>query len=199
MADYKYSFQGFDEEHMARCLGKDLPISTKHALEISKFIRNKNLQIAKDLLEKISKKKMALKFTRFNHGVGHKKGIGPGRYPVKACEEILKILDIVESNAVFKGFDANSLVIKHISSQRASRPLKYGRRTRGEAKRSHVEIVVEEVVKEKKKAEPKKGKEVKKKDVKVETKTEEKKVEAKKVEKEEVKKTDEKPKEEKKE
>ena len=164
MSIYKYSFKDFDAEHMARCVGTNLPISTKHAVEICKFIRNKNLQKAKEVVAKIAKKKIALRFTRFNKGVGHKPGIGPGRYPVKACKEIGKLLDSVESNAVFKGLDANYLIIKHISGQRASRPMKYGRRTRGESKRTHVEIVVQEVIKEKKKEETKKtGKKEKKK------------------------------------
>ncbi len=151
MADYKYSFKGFKPETMARCVGKDLSISSKHAIEICRFIRHKNLQKAKTLLDKVIKKEMALKFTRFNKGVGHKPGIGPGRFPVKACAEINKLLENVENNAVFKGLDANSLRLKHISCQRASRPLKFGRRTRGESKRSHIEIVVEEISESKEK------------------------------------------------
>ncbi|MBW3003313.1 50S ribosomal protein L22 [Candidatus Woesearchaeota archaeon] len=169
MADYKYSFKEFDAEHMARCVGKDLPISTKHCVEICNFIRHKNLQKAKELLERISKKDMPLKFRRHNKKVGHKPGIGPGRYPVKACVEINKLLDSVENNAVFKGLDSGSLVIKHISSQRASRPMKYSRRIRGESKRTHVEIVVEESFKEKKEKEKK---DVKKKETNKENKKE---------------------------
>jgi len=146
MADYKYAFNEFEADKMAKCVGRDVSISSKHAIEICKFIRGKNLQKAKDLLTKIANKELALKFTRFNRGLGHKPGKGPGRYPVSASTEIKKLLESVENNAVFKGLDANNLIIKHICCHRASRPLKMGRRTRGESKRSHVEIVVEEKI-----------------------------------------------------
>lgn len=159
MSSYKYAFEDFEEERMARCIGKDLSISTKHSIEICRFLRRKNLQKAKDILMKVVKKEEALKYTRFNKGVGHKPGIGPGRYPVKACKEFHKLLESVENNAVFKGLDANNLIIVHSACHRASRPMRYSRRTRGEAKRTHVEIIVEEKIKEKKKEikkEPKK-------------------------------------------
>ncbi|MEA3430972.1 MAG: 50S ribosomal protein L22 [Nanoarchaeota archaeon] len=174
MPDYKYSFQGFDAEHMARCVGKDLPISTKHSIEICKFLKGKSLEKAKYLLVEISEKKQALKFTRFNKGVGHKPGIGPGRYPVKACKAIHHLLGSVEGNAVYKGMDGDNLIIKHIACHQASRPMKQSRRTRGESKRTHVEIVVEESVTKKPKEQDKKNKTENKK-VKSETKSEDKK------------------------
>lgn len=146
MADYKYAFKDFNPEKMARCVGKDLPLSTKHCKEISRTIRGKNLQKAKDLLAKVAIKEVPIKFTQHNRKIGHRPGIGPGRYPVRASIEIGKLLNNVEGNATFKGMDANKLVIIHIAPHQASRPMKHGRRTRGEAKRSHVEIVVEEEI-----------------------------------------------------
>ena len=56
-----------------------------------------------------------------------------------------------------KGFATSDLVVSHLSAKRASRPLRAGRHVRRKAKRTHVEIVVEQrAVKEKA---PKKSKE----------------------------------------
>lgn len=48
--------------------------------------------------EVINQKK-AVPYKRFNKDVGHKKGIGPGRYPIKASGVILSLVKLAESNA----------------------------------------------------------------------------------------------------
>lgn len=148
---------------MARALGVDLPISTKVSIEICNKIRNMKLERAITDLEKVTEKKMPIKFTRFNGDTGHKPGIGPGKYPIKACKEIIKMLKSVQSNAGSKGLDVNSLFIKHVCAQKASKTLHYGRRYGREMKRTHIEVVVaERVEKKKEKVQKKATKEVKK-------------------------------------
>lgn len=142
----KYAFQEFNSEKMARALGVSLPISTKHSVEICKMIRLKNLQKAKAALEKVIAMDMPLRFTRFKHKVAHKKKIGAGRYPVKACREILKMLNSVEANAQVKNLDLNNLIIRHASANKAGNQFHYGRNRRL-MKRTHLELVVEEVAK----------------------------------------------------
>ncbi len=149
---------------MARAVGTSLSISTKHAIEICNLIRHKQLSTAKDLLKKAITKEAPIPFTRFNRNVGHRPGIGPGRYPEKASKEILGLLECVEANAQFKGLDTSSLVIEHICAQRASKAMRYGRKRGVRAKRTHVEVMVKEAAKKepkktdkaKPKAEPKK-------------------------------------------
>lgn len=130
---------------MARVVGRDIGISTKQSMMISNMLRNKSLVKAKNYLKEVMKKKTAVPFTRFNMDMGHKKGgIGPGRYPVKACGIIFKLLESVESNAQFKGLNTNDLYISHIIPQRAAAQHRQGRRPGRKMKRTHLEIVVEE-------------------------------------------------------
>ena len=144
MAEYNYSVKGLDPEHSAHAVGRNLNISTKQSVEISKFIRNKNLQRAKTMLKEVMGMKLAVPFTRFNTDVGHKTKIGPGRYPIKACTILLALLDSVENNAQVKGLNTGDLILKHIIPQKAAQEYRHGRRYGRRMKRTHVEVVVEE-------------------------------------------------------
>jgi len=134
-------------EHVAKAVGMDVPISTKQAIEICNFIRDKSLQKAKSILREVIEKKRAVPFRRFNKDVGHKTGIGPGRYPEKSSKEILRIVESAEANAQFKGLATNSLVIRHLCVHKASQPWHFGRKRRRQMKRSHIEIILEETAK----------------------------------------------------
>ncbi len=142
---------------MARVVGRSLPISTKFSIEICNFIRNKTTSEAKEILQKVIEKKQAIPFKIFKRELSHKRKIGPGRYPKKTAIEVIKLLESVEANAQFKGMNTSALHITHINAHLASRPWRYGRQRRRKAKRTHIEIIVEE-----KKAEEKKGKSEKK-------------------------------------
>jgi large subunit ribosomal protein L22 len=150
----KYSIK-IDEEKMAKSLGKDLPISMKFSTQICNAIKKKNVKRAKIILQDVIDMKKPIAMKRFNRDLAHKRGMGPARYPVKAAEEILKVVEQVESNAQFKGFDTSSLIITHIKANKASAPWHYGRKRRRKMKRTHIEIVVTES-KEDKEAKPKK-------------------------------------------
>ena len=139
-----YAFRNYNEEHMARAIGMALPISFKQSVEICGFIKNKNVNDAKKLLQNVVEKRLAVPFKRYNWDLGHKKKIGPGRYPEKASKEFIKLIENVEANAQFKGLNTSLLVISHISSHKAGRAWHYGRKSRRKMKRTNVEIVVEE-------------------------------------------------------
>ncbi|MFA5142402.1 MAG: 50S ribosomal protein L22 [Candidatus Woesearchaeota archaeon] len=143
MADYNYSTQ-INGEKTARAVGRDLGISTKFSIEICRLIRYKNLKKAKALLELTLDMKRAIPFKRAVFDLGHKPGMAAGRFPLKACEGILEILNSVEKNAAFKNLDVNNLKIVHINAQKASRPYHPGRQSGTKHKRSHIEIVVAE-------------------------------------------------------
>jgi len=161
MSPYKYS--GTINEHRVKAVGLLMPISTKQSIEICNLIRGKNLQKAKKILSEAKDMKRPIPFRRFTEGAGHKHGIGPGKYPVKACSEILRLVSLVEANAQHKGLDTSSLEIIHICANKGPKSWHYGRQSRIKMKRSHIEIVVEEkeakkkgVKKEMKKVETKK-------------------------------------------
>ena len=151
MSPYKYS--ATVNEHRVKAVGLLMPISTKQSIEICNLIRGKNLQKAKQILSEAKDMKRPIPFKRFTEGAGHKHGIGPGKYPVKACSEILNLVNLVEANAQHKGLDTSSLEIIHICANKGPKSWHYGRQSRIKMKRSHIEIVVEEkkIKKEKKK------------------------------------------------
>ncbi len=144
-----YSTKDYNKERMARVLGRSLPVSTKHCIEICNMLRGRNTIFAKSALKDVITMKRAVRFTRFNSDVGHKKGIGPGRYPIKASKEVLRLVKSVESNAQFKGLNTSNLVIVHICAHKASTPFRYGRQRGRSSKRTHIEIIVEEKVAQK--------------------------------------------------
>ncbi|MBT5215111.1 50S ribosomal protein L22 [Candidatus Woesearchaeota archaeon] len=139
--------------HSAKVVGRNLAISTKHAIVISKYIRGKKLSWAKDKLEKVLDYKAAVPFTVHQKKIGHRKGnMSSGRYPINATKEVIMLLNSAEANALNKGLDTESLVISSIIPNLASRPWHNGRQRRRKMKRTHLEIVLEEKVNEKKKA-----------------------------------------------
>jgi len=129
---------------VAKVAGRALSISTKASIEICNTLRKKELGKAKTLLKEVIDIKTPIKFTRFTNGAGHKKGMGAGRYPKRAAEEILKLLESIEANAQFKGLNTSSLIIKHICAHNAGNVWRYGRHRRRKMKRTTVEIIVEE-------------------------------------------------------
>ncbi len=157
MANYKYSFQEITE-NMSRALGRDLPISTKKSIEICNHLRGKKLEWAKKVLEEVQKERKAIPMKRFNRDRGHKRKIGPGAYPKKACSEILRVVKNAEANAQQKGLNTGRLFIRHLSAQKGQVGIKYGRQRGRENKRTHIELVLEE---EKPTENEKKGKEKK--------------------------------------
>jgi len=146
---YRYAFQGFDKEKMSRAVGLDLPISMKNGTMVCNAIRGKKVNRAKKILNDAMNLKTAIEFTKYNKDRGHKPGMGPGKYAVNTCKEILAILDNAEANAHQKNL-GTELSVKHACIHIASRPFRYGRKKRQRTKRSHVEIVLEETKEEKK-------------------------------------------------
>jgi len=142
-----YTFKTYDQEHMARAIGMALPISFKQSVEICSFIKNKNVSEVKKILEKVAEKKVAIPFKRYNWDLGHKKKIGPARYPEKASKEFIKLIENVEANAQFKGLNTSNLIIAHISAHKAGKAMHFGRKSRRRMKRTNVEIIVEEKAK----------------------------------------------------
>jgi len=139
-----YTFKSYSQANMARAIGMALPISFKQSVEICRFIKNRNISDAKEILHKVTEKKLAIAFKRYNWDLGHKKKIGPGRYPKKASEEFIRLIENVEANAQFKGLNTSNLVIAHISAHRAGKTWHFGRKSRRRMKRTNVEIIVEE-------------------------------------------------------
>jgi len=142
MTKHNYALE--NSENLAKGVGRSLGISLKHSMEIGSYIKGKTLLRSKAFLENVIEKKEAVPFRKFNADVGHKPGIGPGRYPIKAAGEILKLLKSIESNAQEKDMDVSTLYVCHFCANKASQPMRPGRHSRREAKKTHVEIALKE-------------------------------------------------------
>lgn len=141
---YKYSFEKFDKETMARACGTNLKISLKKSVEVSRAIRGKKLDYAISYLEKVMEEKQVVPYVRYIQEMPHKKGSGvmTGGYPTKVAEGFLKVLRSVKSNAKEQELDEN-LVIKAVSVRKGSARYHYGRYSGRKMKSTNLEIVVE--------------------------------------------------------
>jgi large subunit ribosomal protein L22 len=150
MAKMKYAYEG--KEKTAKAAGRSFKISPKHAVEICREIRGMYLDDAKEYLEDVIQMKQVVPFKRHNKKVGHRhglKGWPTGRYPKKAANRILEVLDNAEANAEYKGIDTENLKIIHISSHRGFIikgyiPRAFGRATPFNTPTTHIQVVLGE-------------------------------------------------------
>ena len=119
--------------------GVDLPISTKHSMNILRFIKGRKIDEAIEVLEKVIKYDAAVPF---RGEIPHKKGI-PARYPINASKVFIKLLKSLAANASQKGLNEARIRIsgKADLASRSSRPGRHGRR---KFKRTHVLLIAEE-------------------------------------------------------
>lgn len=135
-----------EEKTKASVNGKDLPISTKQAVALCSFIRKKNPKQAITLLEQVTKKKIAVPM---KGEIPHRHGMSkPGRYPVKASQQFIKLLKSLIANATVKGLDAESLMIEKAMANKASRSIRATRLAFGRKKFKRTHILLEATEKE---------------------------------------------------
>ncbi len=141
-------------ENTAKAVGIGMTLSTKQAIELCRAVRSKELDKAKTFLQKVIRKEAAVPYTRFNKGVGHRRGkMAAGRYPGKAAAMLLKLLESAEANAQLRGLDTSSLLISSIIPNQGNRIRKPGRQRSRLTKSTHIEVVVKEQVKKQTKKE----------------------------------------------
>lgn len=152
MPNWKYSVQGLDPDKTALASGRDLRIKPKVAREICHHIKGMKLEDAKGFLEDVIELKKPVPYYRYRGKIPHRKGLqghDAGRFPEKAAQEILKILESVKANAEFKGLYADKLRIIHMAAHRGRVIKKYIPRAFGRASpyfnhMTHIEVAVEE-------------------------------------------------------
>lgn len=131
--------------------GRSLPVSTKHAIAICNFIKNKDIDWAIIALEQVEKKKKAVPM---RGEIPHRKGKGmmSGRYPVKAAGEFIRLLKSLKANAIVNELELEKCKLACMSNVAARQYRRFGR---GRFKRTHVQLKLVPITK-------KKSKEVKK-------------------------------------
>jgi large subunit ribosomal protein L22 len=150
MSKLGYSAQGLDDETTARAIGRELPISPKKAFELCRELRGKSVEDAKEYLGRVIALEQPVPMHRHKMMVAHKRGVGPGRYPVKVAKYVLKVLESAEENAGFKGLEVESMRIKVASANRGRImkgfvPRAHGRSTPWNQETVNLELVLEEV------------------------------------------------------
>lgn len=154
MPKWGYSLieEELDAEKTVKASGREVRVSHKLAREICKTIKGMMLVQAKDYLRAVMGKKKAVPLTRFRKKVGHRHGIvnaSAARYPVKAAQQVLKVLEGAEANAENKGLDTDRMRIIHASAYPGTKlkrffPRAHGRSSPKYETLTHIEIALEE-------------------------------------------------------
>ena len=140
----------------ANVQAKALPISPKMSMELCRAIRGKSIVAAKKLLEGVLTMKKPVKIIRFNKDLGHKKGLGPARYPLNASKSMLQLVNSLQANAENKGLNPEKLTITLAIANFGPHQWHPGRQRRTRMKSAHVLLKAQETLEAKK--EEKKGK-----------------------------------------
>ena len=141
VADIKKEEKKIEKKHVekpkksfAEVNAYNLPISTKTAMYISKFIKGKTIPSAIMDLELVIAKK---KPVPYKGEIPHRKGkIMSGRFPKKASLEFIKLLKSLSSNATYVGI--NVPIISEAIPNLAPRP--FGKFGAVKRKRTHVKL-----------------------------------------------------------
>jgi large subunit ribosomal protein L22 len=149
---FKYAFQNYDRTRHVRASLREKTISHKHAREIAVKIKGMSIETARDYLQDVIKLKRAVPFRRYNNEVGHKSdtGVMAGRYPQKAANEFVKLIDNLESNAEYRGMDLDRLKIINATVHKGRKIQRFTPRAMGRASPkvdilTHVELVAQEI------------------------------------------------------
>lgn len=102
-------------------MGRELRISPKDAVEICREIRGRDVEDAFDFLERVIDGERVVPYRKYHGKLSHKKSLSgwhTGKYPVKASEAILELLENAQGNAKYKGMDEASLFVRHASARK---------------------------------------------------------------------------------
>jgi len=122
----------------AKAKAEYVPVSTKQAVNVCRFVKGKNVDKAIAYLEEVMKLKKAIPFVRHKRHTSHRRGMEAGRYPKKVAKCMIELIQSAKANAIYLGLDETKLIIiKAIPNRGFSKSSKRGRAT-------HLEIKVAE-------------------------------------------------------
>jgi large subunit ribosomal protein L22 len=119
----------------ARALNRD--VHHKHCYQIARAVKGMYAGDAVEYLERVIKQEVAIPFTRRsrkgkggNTMAGHRKGMGPGRYPRNASQEFIKLIESAMDNARqhHEDIEPEDMTITHCAAHRGQ--VKRGMRPR---------------------------------------------------------------------
>ncbi len=133
-----------------KSMGRDFNVSFKNMVMVAQVIKGRMLPKAIEHLEQTIELKRTIPFTRFNKGIGHRKGnqVKTGKFPKKAATYALDVLKNLQANAEFKGYDSENIQIIHSQANhgvsRARRRPK-GRWTIWQTEFCHLQVIGKEI------------------------------------------------------
>ena len=127
-------------------------MSHKHSKEIAREIKGKRAGDAVEYLEAVIEGKRSVPFRSHNRGVAHRsdiEGWDAGRFPEKASEAFLDLLENAINNADHRGFDGEEMEISHVAAHKVGespgrKPRAFGRASPWNTPEVDVELILEE-------------------------------------------------------
>jgi large subunit ribosomal protein L22 len=141
-----------DPETTAKAMLRERPISIKHSKAIARQIKGLTVAGAEEYLHDVIDEKQSVPFKQHNSGVGHRSDIDgwdAGRYPEKASEDFLKLIENARNNADEQGFEGEAMTIKHVAAHKVGerqgrKPRAFGRADPWNTTLCDVELIIEE-------------------------------------------------------
>ena len=141
-----------DPETTAKAMLRERHISNKHSKAIAREIKGMTAGDAVEFLEGVVEGDNVVPFRQHNSGVGHKKGIDgwdAGRFPEKASEAFIDLLENAIGNADHQGFDGETMEIMHVAAHKVGesqgrKPRAMGRASPWNTPEVDVELVLVE-------------------------------------------------------
>lgn len=141
-----------DPDETAKAMLRERHMSHKHSKEIAKEIKGMTAGEAVDYLEQVIAGERSVPFKSHNSGVGHRNDIDgwdAGRYPEKASEAFLDLLENATNNADHQGFDGETMRIAHVAAHKVGespgrKPRAFGRASEWNTPQVDVEMVLAE-------------------------------------------------------
>ena len=142
-----------DPDETAKAMLRERHVSHKHSTEIAREIRSTTAGEAVEYLGAVIEEEQSVPFRSHNSGVGHRsdvEGWDAGRYPEKAAEAFLDLLENAVGNADEQGFEGEAMAIKHVAAHKVGespgqKPRAFGRASDWNTPQVDVELVLEEV------------------------------------------------------
>ncbi len=139
-----------DPDTTAKAMLREREISKKDSVEIARAIKGMEAGAAVAYLEAVVAGDRSIPMKRHSDGVGHRSDIDgwdAGRYPKKAGEAFLDLLENAIGNADYQGHDGESMTIAHVAAHKVGeslgrKPRARGRATPWNATQVDVEIVL---------------------------------------------------------
>lgn len=130
----RYNCDIIDPANTVKASIQNARVSFKKTRETCSTLRGKTVDSCIEYLNNVIGKKACVPFRRYHYGVhatpqarafDSKFPCTKGRWPIKSCEEVIKLLNNIKANAIHKNMDTSDLVIKMISVNKA--PIIHGR------------------------------------------------------------------------